>query len=60
VDALAEAVGAALALGASARIAMGVRARDHVERHFSLERMVAGTLEVYSDLLEGRFPRRTS
>lgn len=59
-DALAEAVGAALALGASARIAMGVRARDHVERHFSLERMVAGTLEVYSDLLEGRFPRRTS
>ncbi len=59
-DALAEALGAALALGASARIAMGARARDHVERHFSLERMVAGTLEVYSDLLEGRFPLRTS
>ncbi|HST94862.1 MAG TPA: glycosyltransferase family 4 protein [Microvirga sp.] len=59
-DALAGALGAALALGASARIAMGARARDHVERHFSLERMVAGTLEVYSDLLEGRFPLRTS
>ncbi|RDI59436.1 glycosyltransferase family 4 protein [Microvirga subterranea] len=59
-DALSDALGAALGLGASARIAMGVRARDHVERHFSLERMVASTLEVYSDLLEGRFPRRTS
>jgi glycosyltransferase involved in cell wall biosynthesis len=59
-DALADALGAALGLGASARIAMGVRAREHVERHFSLERMVAGTLEVYSDLLEGRFPLRTS
>ncbi len=59
-DALADALGAALGLGASARIAMGVRAREHVERHFSLERMVESTLEVYSDLLEGRFPRRTS
>lgn len=59
-DALAQALGAALGLGASARIAMGVRAREHVERHFSLERMVASTLEVYSDLLEGSFPRRTS
>ncbi len=29
-------------------------------RHFSLERMVTSTLEVYSALLEGRFPRRTS
>lgn len=59
-DALAEAVGAALSLGASARIAMGTRARAHVERHFSLERMVASTLDVYSALLEGHFPRRTS
>jgi len=58
-DALADALGAALGLGASARIAMGVRAREHVERHFSLERMVAGTLEVYSDLLEGLFRFRT-
>jgi glycosyltransferase involved in cell wall biosynthesis len=59
-DALAEAVGAALGLGASARIALGARARAHVERHFSLERMVASTLEVYSELLHGRFARRTS
>ena len=47
-------------LGASARIALGARARAHVERHFSLERMVSSTLDVYSALLEGRFPRRTS
>lgn len=59
-DALAEAVGSALSLGASARIALGARARAHVERHFSLERMVSSTLDVYSALLEGHFPRRTS
>jgi glycosyltransferase involved in cell wall biosynthesis len=59
-DALAEAVGAALSLGASARIALGTRARAHVERHFSLEHMVSSTLEVYSAQLEGHFTRRTS
>ncbi|MCB8821739.1 glycosyltransferase family 4 protein [Microvirga rosea] len=59
-DALADALGAALALGASARIALGTRARSHVEQHFSLERMVSSTLDVYSALLEGQFPRRTS
>ena len=59
-DSLAEAVGAALSLGASARIALGNRARAHVERHFSLERMVSGTLDVYSGLLEGRLPHGTS
>ena len=32
----------------------------HVERHFSLERMVSSTLDVYSALLEGRFTHRTS
>jgi glycosyltransferase involved in cell wall biosynthesis len=58
--ALAEAVGAALGLGASARIALASRARAHVERHFSLEHMVAGTLDVYSALLEGRFTHRKS
>ena len=52
--ALAEAVGAALALGASAREALALRARLHVERHFSLERMVTDTLDVYAALLEGR------
>jgi glycosyltransferase involved in cell wall biosynthesis len=59
-DALAQALGEALGLGASARIALGARARAHVEQHFSLERMVSSTLEVYSAQLEGRFPRRTS
>jgi len=59
-NALAEAVGAALSLGASARIALGNRARAHVERHFSLERMVSGTLDVYSGLLEGRSTHGTS
>ncbi|MCB5174044.1 glycosyltransferase family 4 protein [Microvirga lenta] len=59
-DALAEAVGEALGLGASARIALGARARAHVEHHFSLERMVASTLDVYSEQLEGHFTRRTS
>ena len=45
--ALAEAVAGALSLGASAREALSRRARAHVERHFSLERMVAATLDVY-------------
>jgi glycosyltransferase involved in cell wall biosynthesis len=52
--ALAEALTAALAMGASAREAMATRARLHVERHFSLERMVEDTLDVYISLLEGR------
>ncbi|HEY8381434.1 MAG TPA: glycosyltransferase family 4 protein [Microvirga sp.] len=54
-EALAEALGAALALGATARSSLGARARRHVERHFSLDRMVQGTLDVYAALLEGRF-----
>jgi glycosyltransferase involved in cell wall biosynthesis len=49
--ALAEAVAAALAMGASAREALATRARVHVERHFSLDRMVADTLDVYEALL---------
>jgi glycosyltransferase involved in cell wall biosynthesis len=59
-EALAEAIGEALSLGASARIALGARSRSHVERHFSLERMVSGTLNVYSALLENHFSHRTS
>ena len=55
--ALAEALAAALAMGASAREAMATRARLHVERHFSLERMVEDTLDVYISLLEGRSKR---
>jgi glycosyltransferase involved in cell wall biosynthesis len=52
--ALAEAVGAALALGASAREGVATRARAHVERHFSLGRMVSDTLDVYMALLQRR------
>jgi glycosyltransferase involved in cell wall biosynthesis len=50
--ALANAVGAALALGASARGGLAGRARAHVERHFSLEHMVGGTLAIYAELLD--------
>src|SRR5215204_6261527 len=56
-DALAQAIGAALSIGASAREALAMRARAHVERHFSLERMVADTLDVYCALVEGRITR---
>lgn len=50
-EALAEALEAALNLGASAREAMARRARAHVEAQFSLERMTRETLEVYGGLL---------
>jgi glycosyltransferase involved in cell wall biosynthesis len=50
-QALAEALQAALALGASAREAMARRARTHVEGQFSLERMTRETLEAYVGLL---------
>jgi glycosyltransferase involved in cell wall biosynthesis len=52
--ALADAVGAALTLGASAREALATRARAHVERRFSLERMIVDTLDVYATLLDRR------
>lgn len=52
VAALAEAIGEAMALGASARDDLATRARAHVERHFSLETMCAATLDVYAALLE--------
>src|SRR4051812_4108123 len=51
-DALAEAVGAALALGASAHEALALRSRLHVERNFSLDRMVSDTLDLYAALLQ--------
>ena len=50
-DALAEALGQALALGAAARDAMARRARAHVEQNFSLERMTRETLDVYATVL---------
>jgi glycosyltransferase involved in cell wall biosynthesis len=50
-DALAQALKVALGLGATAREALARRARDHVERHFSLEQMTRETIEVYCALL---------
>ncbi|WP_336486690.1 glycosyltransferase family 4 protein [Methylobacterium nigriterrae] len=50
--ALADAIGDALALGASARDALARRGRAHVEAHFSLERMIGDTLAVYTELLQ--------
>ncbi|TXN22922.1 MULTISPECIES: glycosyltransferase family 4 protein [Methylobacterium] len=52
--ALADALGELLSLGASARDALALRARAHVESHFSLETMVADTLDVYDGLLRPR------
>ncbi|MCP8940595.1 glycosyltransferase family 4 protein [Alsobacter sp. SYSU M60028] len=49
--ALAEAISAALGMGASARDAMARRARAHVEAHFSLEKMVGETLDLYGALI---------
>jgi glycosyltransferase involved in cell wall biosynthesis len=49
--ALADALQSALSLGASAREALAQRARAHVERHFSLEKMTGDTLAVYLSAL---------
>lgn len=50
--ALAEAIAMAIALRPSARDGLAERARRHVEAHFSLEAMVADTLDVYAALLQ--------
>ncbi len=50
--ALARALGEALSLGKSARAAMSARARAHIAENFSLQRMRAGTLQVYDELLD--------
>ncbi len=52
--ALAEALGEALALGASGRDALARRARAHVADAFSLERMQGATLDIYSAVMAGR------
>ena len=59
-EALAQSVSRALSLGASQRDALALRARAHVEAHFSLPKMCAQTLEVYAALLEGRRPQPTA
>ena len=56
-EALARGITAALSLGASARDAMGRRARTHVEENFSLQRMAEGTLDAYATLLDARAKR---
>jgi glycosyltransferase involved in cell wall biosynthesis len=52
--ALAAGLVEALALRPSARDALALRARRHVERHFSLDAMVGDTLDVYCALLENQ------
>ena len=49
---LAEALNEALALGASGRDAMGLRARKQVEERFSIQRMARETLDAYAALLD--------
>jgi glycosyltransferase involved in cell wall biosynthesis len=49
---MAGAIATALAMRPSARAALGERARRHVEASFSLEAMVARTLDLYADLLD--------
>ena len=49
--ALAEAIEAAFALGASAREAARRRARAHIVEHYSIERMTQDTLNVYAEAL---------
>ncbi len=53
-QALADALENALGLGATARDSLSTRARAHVVSQFSLERMCADTLDVYTALLEAR------
>jgi glycosyltransferase involved in cell wall biosynthesis len=58
--ALADAIMTALALRPSQRDALAMRARRHVERHFSLDVMVRQTLDLYQALLEMRRMPRSS
>jgi glycosyltransferase involved in cell wall biosynthesis len=50
--ALARAIRQALELGASAREELMLRARNHVQTNFSVERMCQSTLQVYERLLK--------
>ncbi len=52
-QALAEAIRKAIALSGGDRQTMAMVARAHVERHFSVERMRAATLDVYRGVLSG-------
>ena len=52
--ALADALDEALSLGASGRDALAARARAHVTSLFSLDRMCADTLALYTAVLDGK------
>ncbi|HKH80352.1 MAG TPA: glycosyltransferase family 4 protein [Methylovirgula sp.] len=56
-SALAAAISEALTLGATARDALALRARAHVLRRFSVERMKSETLATYSALAAPRHER---
>ena len=51
---LAQSIASVLALGASEREAIARRAREHVGRHFAVERMCAATLAVYERVLTAK------
>ncbi len=55
--AMADALTQALELRATQRDGLALRARAHVEQHFSLPKMCAQTLAIYVNLLEGRPPQ---
>ncbi len=55
-EALAEALREALDLGATARDNLARRARAHVLKHFSLEQMIAQTLDAYIAMLQAKPP----
>lgn len=56
--ALADALESVLGLGAAARENLAARARAHVERSFTLERMCGQTLDLYARLLQNADARR--
>lgn len=60
VPALAEALADALALGASARDSLSLRARAHVESRFSVHRMCTETLDAYAGLIAAAINARGS
>jgi glycosyltransferase involved in cell wall biosynthesis len=51
-DMLANALEKSINLGPTAREALADNARKHVEAHFSLERMVGDTLDVYAAICD--------
>lgn len=54
VDALASAIGDALAIDLETRRAIALRGREHVAATWTVEHMVASTLDVYRGLMAGR------